>query len=242
MKFYIDIGHGEITSSGKPDPGAVSGSFIEHEMNKITGNALAERLKLYGHTVKVEEGNLTIDVSAKAANSWGADLLISCHYNAGGGDRGEVIYSWENNALKLANACAEGMKKAGQTTVKVYKSKSNSAGTAEYFGILRNSKMPAVIIEPAFIDNLTDRQLVNTVEKQKYMGVCIADALVTVYGGALKEEEEGLTEIKVKVNDKEISDGYLINNTSYVPIRAVAEALGYNVGWDQNTKTVLITK
>ena len=182
MKVYIDIGHGE-----NGDPGAVNAELIEHEMAKVTGGAMAEKLRARGFEVKVEPGNLGITESARLANSWGADILISAHYNAGGGRRGEVIYSWDAGSIPLAEAAAEGMKKAGQETVRIYKSKANSTLTAEFFGILRAAKMPAIIIEPAFIDNLLDRKLVDTPMKQRKMGECIADGIADFYGG---EEEK----------------------------------------------------
>lgn len=184
MKFYIDIGH------GGNDPGAVSGSFIEYQMNAITANAMADRLKEYGHTVKVEQGHLSLADSAQAANAWGADFLLSDHKNAGGGDRGEVIYSWKTGSLQLAEAVALGLKRAGQTSVKAYKSKANSSGTAEYFGILRMSNMPGVIIEHFFLDNVVDRKIGDTPNELKQLGISIADAIATCYGGALKEVVE----------------------------------------------------
>lgn len=153
-KFYIDNGHGGT------DPGAVNGKFKEHEINVIFSNKLAAQLKAYGHEVKLEAGNLSLSASAKAADTWGADFLISCHENAGGGDRGEVIYSIRNGSQALANAIAAGLKKAGQTKVNIY-SKKNSTGTADYYGILRGCKCPAVIVEPCFIDNGADRKLID---------------------------------------------------------------------------------
>lgn len=182
MKIYIDIGHGE-----RGDPGAVSKPLIEHEMAMVTGLAMADQFKKRGIEVKVEPGNLDITSSARTANSWGADLLLSVHYNAGGGDRGEVIYSWKRGSYVLANAVANGLKKAGQTVVRTYKSVANTAGNAEKFGILRVSTMPAIIIEPAFIDNAVDRQLVDTLLEQKQMGITLADAIADAYG--LEEEE-----------------------------------------------------
>lgn len=46
----------------------------------------------------------------------------------------------------------------------------------------------------------------------------------------------------VKVNGKRIQDGVLDDGVTYMPVRAVAEALGLTVGWDQETKTVTLTK
>ena len=178
LKAWGDIGHGE-----RGDPGAVSGSFVEHKMNIIVANAWAERLKQHGWEVQLEEGDLEMGDSARAANRWHADFLVSFHHNAGGGDRGEVIHSWESGALELANVVAEGLKRAGQTEVRVYKSKPNSFGVAEYFGILRISLMPAVIVEPCFIDNPIDRLIADTDEKLRNIGYCIADAMAEHYGG-----------------------------------------------------------
>ena len=104
MKVYVDIGHGE-----HGDPGAVSGRFIEHQMNIKVAHAFADHMKQHGWEVKIEQGNLEMGDSARVANNWGADLLLSFHFNAGGGDRGEVIYSG-NPSPELANAVADGFK------------------------------------------------------------------------------------------------------------------------------------
>lgn len=183
VRSYHDLGHGE-----GGDPGAVSGNFIERDMNIITGRACAERLAAAGWEVKVEEGALTIAENAAAANKFGADILLSHHYNAGGGDRGEVIFSVRPGSEQLANAVATGLKAAGQTNVRTY-TKLNSQGT-DYFGILRLSNMPAVIIEPCFIDNVKDREIADTEEEMRQLGYHIADALIAFYGGKIQEGED----------------------------------------------------
>lgn len=48
--------------------------------------------------------------------------------------------------------------------------------------------------------------------------------------------------IKIVVNGKTANaDARIINNTTYVPLRAVSEMLGANVDWNQKTQTVTIT-
>lgn len=199
MKVYIDIGHG-----GR-DPGAVSTPLVEREMTIVTALALAERLKQHGYEVMIEPGVLEIDASARRATSWGADLLVSCHYNAGGGARGEVIHSIRPGSEKLAAAVAAGLKAAGQTNVRIY-SKLNSAGNSDYFGILRNSRMSAVIVEPCFIDS-ADRQLADTEAEQKHIGYCIADAIAHAYGSTLGEEEDSEVRYK-KLKDIPNENGF----------------------------------
>lgn len=48
--------------------------------------------------------------------------------------------------------------------------------------------------------------------------------------------------VTVNVNGKKIQDGVLDDGVTYLPVRAVAEALGLTVGWDQPSKTVTLTK
>jgi len=54
--------------------------------------------------------------------------------------------------------------------------------------------------------------------------------------------EPTTNDVKVIVDGKEIKDGILINNVSYVPARAIAEAFGAGVKWDQAQKIVTLTK
>ena len=245
FRVYIDFGHGELKKNGIKDPGAVSGNFKEHDMNVVYGIALAERLKQHGYNVKTEPGNLSITTSAQTANNFGAGLLVSCHINAGGGDRGEVIYSVRQGSKKLADAVVVGLKNAGQTVTRTF-TKTNDNGS-DYFGILRIARMPAVIVEPFFIDNANDRQIGDTTEKLKKLGVCIADAIASVYGSNLKGSENiktqiDLPEVPVRVNGSIIGRGVIIEDVTYMPVRAIAEALGAKVDWDANTRTVLISK
>lgn len=58
----------------------------------------------------------------------------------------------------------------------------------------------------------------------------------------LKEDDEMATETKIKVNGQVLTGYILKDNRSYAPVRALAEALGAKVDWDDKTKTVIITK
>ncbi len=50
-----------------------------------------------------------------------------------------------------------------------------------------------------------------------------------------------LNSVNLEVNGKKVeADNILYNGTTYVPLRAVAEMLGKEVGWDQETKTASI--
>lgn len=56
--------------------------------------------------------------------------------------------------------------------------------------------------------------------------------------------------IKISLNGKTLTptdangksvEPFIVNGTTYLPVRAVASALGVNVGWDGNTNTVVLT-
>lgn len=56
------------------------------------------------------------------------------------------------------------------------------------------------------------------------------------------EDDEMAAEAKIKVNGQVLTGYILKDNRSYAPVRALAEALGAKVDWDDKTKTVIITK
>lgn len=56
------------------------------------------------------------------------------------------------------------------------------------------------------------------------------------------EDDEMATEAKIKVNGQVLIGYILSDNRSYAPVRALAEALGAKVDWEDKTKTATITK
>lgn len=75
------------------------------------------------------------------------------------------------------------------------------------------------------------------------MGVILATILMsTVVGASVKKTiEVTLNSVNLTVNGKKVAaDTILYNGTTYVPLRATAEILGKEVGWDQKTNTASI--
>ena len=69
------------------------------------------------------------------------------------------------------------------------KIKKNSSGN-DYFGFIRLTNAPAVIVECAFVDNAKDIQIIDTATEQKAMGVAIAKGILKTLGITYKEEKE----------------------------------------------------
>ena len=177
----IDAGH------GGEDNGAVSGDYLEKEWNLDTSRACANELVRYGvyvYETRTDDTYISLEDRANLANNNNVDYFISIHHNSsdgGNGDRGEVIYSIRDKKSKqLASNIEQELKNIGQTNVKTY-TRTNGYGT-DYYSVLRNTRMSAIIIEVCFIDNPEDRQIADTKEERERNGVAIAHGILRQLG------------------------------------------------------------
>src|SRR5690625_4888744 len=83
VKLYLDVGH------GGNDPGAGGNGLKEKDLTLSISKKINSLLGEYdGVTVKMSRSTdktLSLKQRTDEANSWGADLLLSIHINAGGG-------------------------------------------------------------------------------------------------------------------------------------------------------------
>ena len=161
-KIYINPGHSD------KDPGAV-GYETERKLNVAVSNHMkAYLLANYDCEIRMNPGTMggLYDI-CNDANKWGADLFVSNHFNAAGGDGYEaLVYSEKRRALGAI--FEKHVKAAGQ----------NSRGVKLRPGlvVLRDTKMPAVLNEGAFVDNLKDIQDWNEDHELKKLGEAYAKA------------------------------------------------------------------
>lgn len=182
-KVYIGVGH------GGSDPGAVSGSHKEKTYALDIATACTAELKRHGVSVMQSR---TIDETESAAakikecNSYNPDIALDIHLNAGGGDGFEVYRSITGGkGIALAGAIEKTVKAIGQNSRGV-KIKKNDDGR-DYFGIIRQTNCPAVLVECAFIDS-KDVQIVDTLAERQKMGVAIAHGILDYFGISTKTQ------------------------------------------------------
>lgn len=185
-RITLDPGH------GGSDPGAVYGNLIEKNIVLVV--ALKCREELIRHGVEVQmtrASDVYVGLSERAimANNNKSDFFVSIHCNAGGGDRGEVIYSiYKGKGLELTNKISNEMMKIGQTAVKTY-NKMGSGGV-DYFAVIRETSMDSIIVECAFLDNETDNKIIDSIEKQQAFGIAIAKGILEQLGISYKESNQ----------------------------------------------------
>lgn len=210
-KVYIDAGH------GGSDPGAVK-YIVERDVNLVMALACRDYLNANGVSTKMSRTSNSTDTSinsmAREANSWGADLVISIHNNAGGGDGFEVYHSINGGKGKvLAQNIEAEVKKIGQN-LRGLKTRRDTDGT-DYYGMIRLTDAPAVICEGVFVDNATDVQIADTAEEQRAFGYAYAKGILKTLGitdkgyetGASGSATTGSFKVKVTIKDLYIRTG-----------------------------------
>lgn len=181
VKIAIDAGHG-MNTPGKRTP--------DGEQEWIFNNKVASDATVKLHTfqnvdiIRLDDVTGKTDVPLKTrtdrANAWKADVLVSIHHNAHlgkwGAHSGIETYTQvgaNQNALDIAEAVhplvvkAMGLKDRGKKTLNLH--------------MLRESVMPAILIEGGFMDSTIDIKVLRDNKKLKAQGEAIAIGLATYF-------------------------------------------------------------
>lgn len=94
------------------------------------------------------------------SNNKSADLFLSIHLNAGGGE-GVECYTWKGEKTGAAVSICDNIAALG------YKNRGVKDGSGLY--VIKHTKAPAVLVECCFVDNKKD--------KEKYNAYKIAEAI-----------------------------------------------------------------
>ncbi len=187
MKFGIDIGH-------NCPPHDIGASGIAHEdtLVKDVGSRLSAKLAAAGHTVvnctppsSTSVGN-SLQKRVDKANSNNVDVFVSIHFNAfKSTDKpmGSEVFAISNVSKAIAKSVLTEMVKLGF--------KDRGVKNTAFF-VIKNTSMPAILIECCFVDSKADMALFDA-EK---MAEAIKDGLIGDNDDDFKPEPATL---KVKV-------------------------------------------
>lgn len=220
-RVYVGIGH------GGSDPGAVANGFKEKDLTLSIGKYCNERLRQYGIETKISRTtdiDSSINSKVSASNAFGADVCMDIHINAGGGDGSEIYYSHTSApGKKLAQSIVDAMSAIGQNTRGI-KTRLSSSGN-DYFGMIRDTNAPAVLVECAFIDNKTDLVIIDTEAERKVFGYAIADGVAKYLGVKLSTSKPTTaTNTTAKIEAPNIG-GYLKEGDKSVAVYAYKQLL-----------------
>lgn len=177
--IYIDPGH--ATYKGTiVDSGAVGASGLkEKDVTYAIAKKVESILLGWGADVRLTRGTtsyLTLEERAWMANAGNADIFISIHCNSATNKSAQGTSTWiyapEGGAfdraerLKFAQIMQSAMLEAG--------GRPNYGIREERFVVLRETEMPSVLLETAFISNSEEESLLGSDDFQQKManGIC----------------------------------------------------------------------
>ena len=174
-KVFLGVGH------GGNDSGAVK-YLVEKTINleiamHCRNLLLSNGVRVMLSREKDENDPLTEEI--QECNSFSPDLAVDIHSNAGGGDGFEAYYYHGGGKSKeLAQNIEKEVIAIGQNS-RGLKTKLNAQGK-DYFGFIRQTKAPAVIVEGFFVDNEIDSK--ENQNKLKEFGEAYARAILKTLG------------------------------------------------------------
>ena len=206
FKIALDAGHG-INTAGKRCMKSIDPNETrEWWLNNRICDYIESRLKSYdGYELlrldDSDDGKEDVPLATRTnkANAWGATFYLSVHHNAGingGSGGGIVVYTHPQSSTASVE-----WRDALYTALIQHtglKGNRSSPRLTENYHVLRESKMPAVLLELGFMDSKTDVPIILT---DKYAQQC-ADAIVEVLvkrGGLKKKVDPSPPLYKVQV-------------------------------------------
>lgn len=178
-------------------PGA-SGHIDEVTEDRLVRAAVERYLRAAGwevHDSTTEEATSDADLAmiCRKANASGADYFMSIHFNSsdGTGTGVEVYYS-PNSKSTWGKTMATKISAALSSLMGI----RNRGAKAKAFYVIRNTTMPAILIETCFVDNAADAAAYRRVGPDaigKCIAECIAGKTVTAAPAAPAPSTGGLS-------------------------------------------------
>lgn len=223
-RIFLDAGHGGA------DSGAV-GYVVEAEDTIKTVKYMAECFRdNYECEVYADTSADSLATITARANKWKADLFISIHENAGGGD-GFECFVYSKARKNLGELFEARVLEVGQ----------NSRGVKyePELIVLNSTDMPAILLETAFVDNKKDIKDWDEPKELKKMAEAYCKATADylklkkllpqykVISNNLNIRESASTSSKIvghltkgaKIRGKEVKGGWLLHSKGYSRIQ-----------------------
>ncbi|GAB6100191.1 hypothetical protein JCM16358_20700 [Halanaerocella petrolearia] len=181
-RIVVDPGHGGY------DPGALGARLREKDINLDIGLALRDILEQAGAKVimtREKDREVSLDERTDLANKLGADIFVSIHINSHQtkepfGTETFVGEEAENTSYLLAHFVQDSLAKELDTYDRGTKS--------EDLYVLRNSNMPSILAEVAFISNPEEEELLSQPESRMNAAVGLYKGISKYFKLSVEEE------------------------------------------------------
>ncbi|MBW4672645.1 MAG: N-acetylmuramoyl-L-alanine amidase [Desmonostoc geniculatum HA4340-LM1] len=204
MKYGIDSGH-----NCPPDTGA-RGIKVEDNLTLDVGNRVITKLRALGHEVVVCKPSSASTVRESlskrcaTANASRVDVFVSIHFNAFNRQaNGTEVFATSENGRKIAKPVLDEIVKLGFF--------NRGVKSGSHLFVLKNTDMPAILVECCFIDSAKDMNLFNAETMANAIVKGLTGKLPSTPVNPIPDEEENIdTTIKrlqqtlnrLKITDK----------------------------------------
>lgn len=186
--YKIALGAGHILSTaGKRLPKELDPKETrEWWLNDRICDKIEKKLSAYEgyELIRVDDTNgvKPIDLAArcKAANNFGADVFVAVHHNAAGRifDGGGIVVYRDPLAKDKATVALQEEMYAALIAHTGLKGNRSDPMAEDNLYVLRNTKMPAVLLELGFMDSTVDAPIILTEEFAEQCADAIVEVLV----------------------------------------------------------------
>lgn len=234
MKVFVFAGHGK-NGVGGYDPGAISNGYHEFNLNKEIAKRTAEALQQYrGVTAQCHnyDGSMNLKqrIAFANANLTKTDLVIEIHQNSSvvvGAGTETYYYTGDPTGQKVADLVSKEI----SANLNIVERAGGDRPTT-YFGILRETKATALLVETCFINNPNEVNKVNDVNEQIELGKAIARGIAKAYGLTLKgttpQQPPQQPQYKYKVGDIVRVSTFYPSNLSPLGFPPTGQAISTN--------------
>ena len=218
-KLVIDLGH------GGSDSGAVGqNKTYEADVVLSIGKELNELLKGYDLEVKftrLTNKYISLSERSKIANNFKADYFLSIHVNSAKDKSVRGIEVWQYSKIdEKLNRFSSGL---CEDISKIFNVRNRGIKLSKDLSVLKNTKMPACLVEVDFISNIAAENDLKVQSNIKAIAFVIRDNLIELFGlkkvdtdmlykvciGAYKEKKNAINQMGI-AKSKGFSDTYII--------------------------------
>ncbi|NEO25626.1 MAG: hypothetical protein F6K03_01670, partial [Kamptonema sp. SIO4C4] len=228
MKFGIDMGH-----NAPPDVGASSQFGNEDQLTKAVGTLVMDKLKALGHEVvnctpsSASSVLNSLAQRVQTANNNQVDVYVSIHFNAfNGSANGSEIYAVSDAGRRVAQPILDNIVGLGFSNRRV---KNGS-----HLYVVRNTNMPAILIECCFLDSEKDMRLYNSETMANAIVKGLAGKLPTESTPVPKENQtlklqESLNKLQIRdANGKVLAEDGIIGPATESATQKFHQLMGIN--------------
>ena len=238
----LDPGHGINTAGKRCDKCIDPNETREWVLNSRICNYIESYLKDYtGYSLfRVDDitgkNDIALPTRVKMANDKGASFYLSVHANAGinGGSGGGIMSFSYNNSKTESPEWRDELYDALIKHTGLKGDRSDPTTTANFY-VLRNTKMPAVLLELGYMDSKTDVPVILTEDFAKKCAKAIVEVIVR--RGNLKKKATTTTTSTTNTNTPgatissapyRVQVGAYKNKANAINLQVELKKLGYS--------------